>query len=179
MFPWILLVVCIGARGYFSPVSGYWSSHDSKCITALWNLGPHKHIPWLHSFEISRTLGNRENLKYHSSTFYGINLRVPSACESWGICEDALLCVPRKKCFSQNRFFFSFFFFLCKISQFIKKTKYILEPDSALNFRSLNYWGSEKDSWAEVAQQNTNNVFKKTNKHRYKCRNNWFQSFLP
>ena len=58
-------------------------------------------------------------------------------------------------------FFFFLFFFLCKISQFIKKTKYILEPDFALNFRSLNYWGSEKDSWAEVAQQNTNNVFKK------------------
>lgn len=36
-------------------------------------------------------------------------------------------------------FFFSFFFFLCKISQFIKKTKYILETDFALNFRSLNY----------------------------------------
>lgn len=70
---------------------GSWLLRLSKYVTALWNLCPHKLPPCLCDPDISRSLGNEGNLKYPRSTFYGINLTVPSALEIWGICKDALL----------------------------------------------------------------------------------------
>lgn len=79
-------------------------------IAALWNLGPSKLLPCLHSSEISRSFGNERNLEYPSSTFCGINVRAPSTFESWGICENTLLRLPKSE---KNALIKQFLLFVC------------------------------------------------------------------
>lgn len=101
--------------------SGSWNSPSAARYCEIW--GQANCLP--HFSEISRSLGNEGNLEYPSSTFYGINVRMPSAFESWGICEDTLLCLAMSKKYALIKTASSFFFFFSpfKIAQCIKKGK--------------------------------------------------------